>query len=53
MFEAGCLGPTQGQSEYFVRYLPEKVPHAIIRFTNLTKGYYSILNKFLEEKDYK
>jgi hypothetical protein len=48
MFKAGCLGPAQGQIEYFVRYFPKKVSTVIKRFTNLTKG---VLNKNLEGKD--
>ncbi|GBC09076.1 hypothetical protein RclHR1_00860014 [Rhizophagus clarus] len=52
IFEASDLGPTQGQANWFVRYIPDKIQPAIDRFTGLTKGYYSVLNNALEGKEY-
>ncbi|GBB89238.1 hypothetical protein RclHR1_15910006 [Rhizophagus clarus] len=52
MFEASNLAPAHGQANYFVRYTPEKIPHVIKAVTDLVKGYYSILNKALEGKEY-
>src|SRR4051812_19964362 len=52
MFEAANLGPAHGQANYFVRYITEKVPLAIKRFTNEIKRLYSILDKSLEGKEY-
>src|ERR1044072_7591031 len=52
MFQMGDMGPMQEQAVYFVRWLPEKVPIAIERFTEQTKKLYTVLNGVLEGKDY-
>src|SRR4051812_9130054 len=52
MFHNGDVGPMQSQCRYFVKWLPEEIPHAIKRYTEETKKNYTILNCALEGKDY-
>ncbi|CAB4403914.1 unnamed protein product [Rhizophagus irregularis] len=52
MFEASGIGPTQGQSNFYCRFNPEKVPFAINKCANEIKRIYGVLNKSLEGKEY-
>ncbi|CAG8630657.1 14099_t:CDS:2 [Funneliformis caledonium] len=52
MFQMAGLGPMQGQANYFNTYSPEHIPYCIERYTKETKKYYTILNDFLEKKEY-
>ncbi|KAG8957085.1 glutathione S- transferase, nitrogen catabolite repression regulator [Tulasnella sp. 419] len=51
-FAHGGVGPMQGQAAYFVKYAPEKIPHAIKRYTDEVKRLYSVLDTRLKNRDY-
>ncbi|PKC53576.1 glutathione S-transferase [Rhizophagus irregularis] len=52
MFEASGIAPTQGQSNFYCRYLPEKIPFAINNCAKEIKRLYDVMNKSLEGKEY-
>ncbi|CAG8603954.1 15468_t:CDS:2 [Funneliformis caledonium] len=52
MFQMAGLGPMQGQANIFNTFSPERIPYCIERYTKETKKYYTILNDFLEKKEY-
>ncbi|CAG8665799.1 919_t:CDS:2, partial [Funneliformis mosseae] len=52
MFQVAGLGPIQGQANFYNTFSPELVPYCIERYTKETKKYYTILNDFLEKKEY-
>ena len=52
MFQIGGLGPMQGQSHVFFRYMNEKIPTAIERYQNETRRLYGVLNKRLSDNEY-
>ncbi|CAB4380037.1 unnamed protein product [Rhizophagus irregularis] len=52
MFEASGIAPTQGQSNFYCRYFPEKIPFAINNCAKEIKRLYGVLNKSLEGKEY-
>lgn len=52
MFQISGLGPMQGQSNVFYRYMNEKIPTAIDRYQNETRRLYGVLNKRLSDHEY-
>ncbi len=52
MFQMGSVGPMLGQSNFFRKYCPEKVPYAIKRYTNEVGRIYNVLDKQLDKNSY-
>ena len=52
MFQVGGLGPMQGQSNVFFRYMDEQIPTAISRYQNETRRLYSVLDKQLNDNEF-
>lgn len=46
-FQASSIGPIQGQTHAFLRYVPEEVPYAQRRFVNETARLYGVLDEAL------
>lgn len=46
-FQAGGLGPMQGQFGHFINFAPEKIPYAINRYKDETKRLCHVLEEFL------
>ena len=49
MFQMSAIGPMQGQSNVFFRYMDEKIPVAISRYQNECRRLYEVLDKQLQE----
>jgi GST-like protein len=52
MFQVGTVGPMLGQSNFFRRYSPVKVPYAIKRYTNEAGRLYGVLDTRLARHEY-
>ena len=52
MFQVGTVGPMLGQSNFFRRYAPVKVPYAIKRYTNEAGRLYGVLDTRLARHEY-
>ena len=52
MFQTSALGPSQGTTHVFYRYLPKKNQEMIDRFQAQTLYTYSMLNKALENSEF-
>ena len=52
MFQVGTVGPMLGQSNFFRKYAPVKVPYAIKRYTNEAARLYNVLDNRLAPRDY-
>ncbi len=52
MFQAGGLGPMQGQAHVFYRYAPQKIPYAIKRYQSETRRLYAVLDRQLGETEF-
>jgi GST-like protein len=51
-WQMGGFGPMAGQAHYFLKYAPEKVPHAMERFRKEVTRLYTVLNSVLETSEY-
>jgi GSH-dependent disulfide-bond oxidoreductase len=51
-WQIGGLGPMLGQLGYFANRAPEKLPHAIGRFSEESGRLFGVMNKRLEEVEY-
>jgi GSH-dependent disulfide-bond oxidoreductase len=51
-WQIGGLGPMLGQLGYFANRAPEKLPHAIGRFSEESARLFGVMNKRLEEAEY-
>ena len=51
-FQMANLGPMQGQSHVFYRYVPEKIPFAIGRYQREVRRLYEVLNIRLNQHEY-
>src|SRR5579872_3218834 len=47
MWQMAGLGPMAGQNGYFLLYAPERVPHAIERFSREVRRLYGVLDRQL------
>ncbi len=52
MFQMSGIGPMQGQTHVFLRYLDEKIPFAINRYQTETLRLYGVLDKQLAKQEY-
>jgi GSH-dependent disulfide-bond oxidoreductase len=52
MFQMGGVGPMFGQVHHFLRYAPEPVPYATLRYTKEAARLYGVLNERLSHHDY-
>ncbi len=52
MFQMGTVGPMLGQSNFFRKYCPVKVPYAIKRYTNEAARLYNVLDNRLARHEY-
>jgi len=52
MFQMGGVGPMFGQVHHFLRYAPEPVPYATLRYTKEAARLYAVLNDRLSQHDY-
>jgi len=52
MFQMSAVGPMQGQAGVFLRYAPERIPYATLRYQRETRRLYEILDAQLASHDY-
>lgn len=52
MFQMGGIGPMQGQAGVFLRYVPEKIPYAIERYSRETRRLYEVLEGRLADRPF-
>jgi GST-like protein len=52
MFQMGGTGPMFGQYNHFANYAVEKIPYAILRYTNEVARLHRVLEKRLGESEY-
>ncbi|RVX68734.1 hypothetical protein B0A52_07620 [Exophiala mesophila] len=48
-WQAGGLGPMQGQANHFVRYAPERIQYGMDRYTNESRRLYKVLENHLQK----
>lgn len=47
-WQAGGLGPMQGQANHFVRYAPERIKYGMDRYVNESRRLYKVLDNHLQ-----
>lgn len=52
MFQMGGIGPMMGQANVFFRYMPEKIPTAIMRYQNESRRLFEVLDRRLGESEW-
>ena len=52
MFQMGGVGPMFGQTHHFLRFAPEALPYAILRYSAETARLYGVLDRRLGEAEY-
>ena len=52
MFQMGGVGPMFGQAHHFLRFAPEPVPYAIVRYSKETQRLYGVLDRQLADAEY-
>jgi GSH-dependent disulfide-bond oxidoreductase len=52
MFQMGGTGPMFGQYNHFANYASEKIPYAIMRYTNEVQRLHRVLDKRLAQAEY-
>ena len=52
MFQASAVGPSLGQTGYFLNRAPEPVPHAVERFVTEAERIFGVLDRQLEEAEF-
>lgn len=52
MFQMGGVGPMFGQTHHFLRFAPEPLPYAILRYGAETARLYGVLDRRLAQAEY-